>query len=155
MSICNCEPGNRSSPGQTCKVSGNAHGPQTELEIHIKKTRQQLEEMLRWLYWLMLRRSHLSVHNKLPVHKVVHKPIWTFGIALWGSTSKSNANIIQRFQIKVLMISLGTLRYSPNWLIYDDPKLLLRCPKNPKFTCFWDIDSVPVYPRSLKSCSTL
>jgi hypothetical protein len=30
------------------------------------------------------------------------KPLWTYGIQLWGCTKQSNADIIQRFQNKVL-----------------------------------------------------
>jgi len=30
------------------------------------------------------------------------KPVWTYGIKLWGCTKQSNVDIIQRFQNKVL-----------------------------------------------------
>jgi len=32
------------------------------------------------------------------------KPIWTYGVQLWGSASKSNLEILERFQSKVLRI---------------------------------------------------
>jgi hypothetical protein len=52
--------------------------------------------------WLMGRRSALSIHNKLMLYKQISKPVWTYGIQLWGRTKQSNTDIIQRFQDKVL-----------------------------------------------------
>ena len=46
--------------------------------------------------------SALSVYNKLMLYQQVLKPVWTYGIQLWGCTSQSNRNIIQRFQNRVL-----------------------------------------------------
>jgi hypothetical protein len=46
----------------------------------------------------MGRYSALSVYNKLMLYKQVLKPIWTYGLQLWGCTSQSNRNIIQRFR---------------------------------------------------------
>jgi len=44
----------------------------------------------------------LSIHNKLILYKQILKPVWTYGIQLWGCTKQSNTDIIQRFQNKVL-----------------------------------------------------
>jgi hypothetical protein len=54
------------------------------------------------MYWLLGRKSQLSVHNKLLLYKQVLKPIWTYGIQLWGCAATSNINKIQIFQNKVL-----------------------------------------------------
>jgi hypothetical protein len=54
------------------------------------------------LNWLIGKKSHLSIENKLLIYKTVIKPIWTYGIELWGCTSKSNIAIIQRAQSKIL-----------------------------------------------------
>ena len=48
------------------------------------------------------RNSSLSLHNKLLLYKQILKPIWTYGIQLWGCTKQSNIDIIQCFQNKVL-----------------------------------------------------
>jgi hypothetical protein len=45
--------------------------------------------------WLLRRRSALSTHNKLVLYKQTLKPVWTYGIQLWGSTKPSTAAIIQ------------------------------------------------------------
>lgn len=71
-------------------------------KAHVKKKREELGIKYRKLYWLLGRNSELSVENKILVYKQILKPIWTYGIQLWGCTKKSNTTIIQNFQNKVL-----------------------------------------------------
>ena len=52
--------------------------------------------------------------------KVIIKPIWTYGIELWGCSNKSNVNIIQRFQSKTLRMIAGVPRYVSNQTLYAD-----------------------------------
>jgi len=54
------------------------------------------------MYGFIGRRSVLSIHNKLMLYKQILKPVWTYGIQLWGNTKQSNTDIIQRFQNNVL-----------------------------------------------------
>jgi hypothetical protein len=61
-----------------------------------------LDLRTRELIWLIGKRSPLSLTNKLLVYKMVLKPIWTYGLALWGCTAASNLAVIQRYQAKVL-----------------------------------------------------
>jgi hypothetical protein len=49
------------------------------------------------MYWLLGRKSKLSISNKLLAYKVILKPIWTYGTELWGSASISNIEILERF----------------------------------------------------------
>jgi hypothetical protein len=49
------------------------------------------------MYCLLGRKSKLSTYNKLLVYKAILKPIWTYGIQLWGTTSNSNIKILERF----------------------------------------------------------
>jgi hypothetical protein len=71
---------------------------------HIFAKRKQLELSLTKIYWLLGRKSKLSTNNKLPIYKVILKPIWTYGIQLWGTTFNSNSEILERFQSKVLRL---------------------------------------------------
>jgi len=67
-----------------------------------KKIKQEeLTLKYRKMYRLMGRYAALSVYNKLMLYQQVLKPVWTYGIQLWGCTSQSNRNIIQRFQNRV------------------------------------------------------
>jgi hypothetical protein len=48
------------------------------------------------------------------------KPIWTYGIQLWGSASISNIEILQRFQGKVLRMITDATWYVPNTVLRQD-----------------------------------
>jgi hypothetical protein len=58
------------------------------------------------------------------VYKTILKPIWTYGIQLWGTAFTSNIEILERFQSKVLRMIVDAPWYVPNSLIRRD----LRCP---------------------------
>jgi len=53
-----------------------------------------------YAYWIIGRKSQLSVENKLLLYKAILKPTWTYGIQLWGTASTSNIEILERFQAK-------------------------------------------------------
>lgn len=90
---------------------------------HIFTKRKQLGLQLHKLYWMIGRRSKLSVDNKVLVYKTILKPIWTYGIQLWGTTSNSNIEIFQRFQNKVLRLIVDAPWYVPNAVIQRDLKV--------------------------------
>lgn len=71
-------------------------------KAHVKKKRKELDIKFRKMYWLMGRYSSTSIESKLMLYHQVLKPIWTYGIQLWGCTSRTNREIIERFQSKVL-----------------------------------------------------
>jgi uncharacterized protein YeeX (DUF496 family) len=50
------------------------------------------------MYWLLGRNSELSVHNKLTLYVQVIRPVWSYGIQLWGCDSESNIQVIQCYQ---------------------------------------------------------
>jgi hypothetical protein len=54
------------------------------------------------------------VKNKLLVYKAILKPIWTYGVQLWGSASNSHIEILERSQSKLLRIITDTPWYVPN-----------------------------------------
>jgi hypothetical protein len=67
------------------------------------------------------KKSSISLENKLLLYKVIIKPIWTYGIELWGCSSKSNVNIIiQTFQYKTLRLIVGAPRYVSNQTLHPD-----------------------------------
>jgi hypothetical protein len=81
---------------------------------YISTKRKQLDLKLRKLYWIIGRKSQLSLENKLLVYKGILKPIWTYGVQLWGSASDSNIETLERFQSKVLRIFTDAQWYVPN-----------------------------------------
>jgi hypothetical protein len=67
---------------------------------HIKTETKGLNQKAKQIYWLLGGRSTLSIESKLLLYKAVLKPIWTYGIQLWGTASNYNIEIHQRFQSK-------------------------------------------------------
>jgi hypothetical protein len=59
--------------------------------------RKQLGLSLTKMHWLLGRKSKLSINNKLLIYKAILKPIWTYGIQLWGTTFNSNIAILESF----------------------------------------------------------
>jgi hypothetical protein len=83
-------------------------------EAHVKKKCKELGLKQKKMYFLMGRSSILSLHNKLMLYKQILKPVWTYGIQLWGSTKQSNTDIIQRFRNKVLRNTVDALWFIRN-----------------------------------------
>jgi hypothetical protein len=86
---------------------------------HIFTKLKQLGLTLTKMYWLLGRSSRLSLPNKL-LYKTILKPIWTYGIQLWGTASTSNIEILERFQSKALRIIVDAPWYVPNNQIRRD-----------------------------------
>jgi hypothetical protein len=59
----------------------------------------------------------VTIHNFLTV---VLKPIWTYGIQLWGTTSNSNIELLERFQSKVLRLIVDVPWYVSNYAFRKD-----------------------------------
>jgi hypothetical protein len=87
---------------------------------HITTKRRHLDLQLRKLYWILGRKSQLSLENKLLVYKAILKPIWTYGVQLCGTVSNFNIDILERFQFKVMRIITGAPWYVPNTLLRRD-----------------------------------
>jgi hypothetical protein len=78
---------------------------------------------LKQMYWFLGKKLSLSIENKLLLYKVIIKPIWTYGIELWGCSSKSNVNIVQRFQSKTLRMIAGAPWYVSNQTLHTDLRI--------------------------------
>jgi hypothetical protein len=51
------------------------------------------------------------------IRKTILKPIWTYGIQLWGTASTSNIEILECFQSKALRMIVDAPWYVPNMVI--------------------------------------
>jgi hypothetical protein len=80
--------------------------------VGCKSFYSQLGLSLTKMYWLLGRKSKLSINNKLLIYKVILKPTWTYGIQLWGTTTNSNIETLERFQSKVLRLTVFFLNPS-------------------------------------------
>ena len=57
------------------------------------------------------------------LYKAILKPVWTYGIQLWGTASNSNIEILQRFQSKTLRSLTDAPWYVTNETIHPDLKI--------------------------------
>ena len=88
-------------------------------KARVKKKLEELGLRYRKRYWLIGRNSSLSLHNKLLLYRQILKPVWTYGIQLWGCTKQSNIDIIQ-FQNKVLQNIVNAPWYIRNTDLHRD-----------------------------------
>ena len=103
----------------TAKYLGMTLDAKLRWKPHVKK-KEELTLKYRKMCWLMGRYSALSVYNKLMLYQQVLKPVWTYGIQLWGCTSQNNRNIIQRFQNRVLRDIVDAAWYTRNDNLHED-----------------------------------
>lgn len=104
----------------TAKYLGMNLDAKLRWKEHIKKKLEEIKLKLKGMYWLLGRRSQLSVYNKILLYRQVIKPIWMYGIQLWGCASKSNINKIQMSQNKILRELLNAPWYIRNRDIHKD-----------------------------------
>jgi hypothetical protein len=90
------------------------------LKEHIARKRKQIDLKTKEMNWLIGKKSHLSIENKLLIYKAVIKPIWSYGIEMWGCTSKSNIVIMQKSQSKILRAIANAPRYVTNHTLHTD-----------------------------------
>jgi hypothetical protein len=107
-------------PAATVKYLGLHLDNKLNWKDHIIKKRKQMDPRHKELYWLLGRKSHLSVDNKLLLYKSIIAPTWTYGIELWGCACKSNIAAIQRLQSKILRAIFDAPRYVTNDMIHKD-----------------------------------
>ena len=72
------------------------------------------------MYWIIGRNSKLNLRNKRLIYNQIIKPIWTYGIQLWGCTKPSNRLIIQRVQNKCLRSITGAYWFERNEDLHSD-----------------------------------
>jgi hypothetical protein len=107
-------------PATTVKYLGLHLDTKLNWKDHIIKKRKQMDIRHKEPYWLLGRKSNLSIDNKLLLYKSIITPTWTYGIELWGCTSKSNIAVIQRCQPKILRAIVDAPWYVTNDTIHRD-----------------------------------
>jgi hypothetical protein len=81
--------------------------------------------MVRLILQIWKKDFNLKVlYNKVLVYKAILKPIWSYGIQLWGSASKSNIEILERFQAKIIRSITDAPWYVPNSFIARDLSIM-------------------------------
>jgi hypothetical protein len=97
------------------------------------------------MYWLLGRKSKLSTNNKLLIYKAILKPICTYGIQLWGTTSNSNIEILEPFQSKVLRLIMNAPWNVTNSVIRKDLRIPTVKEEISRFSSHYDV-RISVHP---------
>lgn len=87
---------------------------------HIAAKITQIKLKSAQLHWLIGPRSTLDLSLKVLLYKAVIKPIWAYGIQLWGTASSSNIEKLQRRQSKLLRMITCAPWYIKNNNIHRD-----------------------------------
>jgi hypothetical protein len=106
------------------KYLGMALDKRLTWATHIKQKRLILNARRRSLFPLIGKQSKINLYTKLLLYKTLLKPIWLYGIQLWGSTKKSNIYKIQTFQSTSLRMITCTPPYVSNHTLHSDLKIL-------------------------------
>jgi hypothetical protein len=69
-------------------------------QTYIKAKRRQLELKISNMNWLINKKSQLSLENKIAIYKAIIKPVWTYGIELWGCSKPSKTKILSNQNVK-------------------------------------------------------
>lgn len=115
---------------------------------HIKSKRKHLDIKIKKMVWLLRPKSELSFNNKLILYKAILKPVWTYGIQLWGTANNSNIEILQRFQSKTLRFISNAPWYVTNKAIHRDLKILTVTEEIKKFSTRY-LDRLSNHPNLL------
>jgi hypothetical protein len=71
----------------------------------------------------MKKKSKLWFENKLTIQKAILRPIWTYGIELWGCSKTSNTKIPQTYQSNTLRIIIGAPWFVSDQTLHNDLKI--------------------------------
>jgi hypothetical protein len=84
---------------------------------HVFTKCKQVGMTLTKMYSLLGHKSKLSISNKLHLCKAMVKPVWTYGIQLWGVAATSSIEILERFQSKALCVTVNASWFVSNMVI--------------------------------------
>jgi hypothetical protein len=79
----------RIPPANTANYLGMTLDAKLRWKAYINKKQGELQIKFQKMYWLLGRRSELSMYNKLLLYKQVLRPVWTYGVQLWRFAKKA------------------------------------------------------------------
>lgn len=92
---------------------------------YIYKKIEHIRLKRRNIYCLTSKYSKLSPENKLLLYKTISKPIWTYGIQLWGMAAKSHIRKLESLQAIILRTVVTAPWYIRNDEIRKDLNIVL------------------------------
>jgi hypothetical protein len=101
---------------------GLHHDQRLTWRKHIQVKRRQLYMKYRQMYWLLNRKSKLSMTNKILLYKAILKPIWNYGLQHCGFAKPTTINLIQGFQSRTQRVIADAPWYVRNLTLHNDLK---------------------------------
>ena len=117
-------------------------------KLHTKSIVEKIQKTRRQMHWLTSRKSKLSIENELKIYKTIIKPIWTYGIPLWGTAAMSHINKIEVIQAKILR----TIVNAPWYVRNDDIRRNLGIPTVKEEINRYSEKQFAVGCRSVQTC---
>jgi hypothetical protein len=71
---------------------------------------------------LALQQTFEAMTNKVLLYKAILKPIWTYGLQLWGCAKPTTVKLIQRFQSITQRVIVDAPWYVSNLTLHNDLK---------------------------------
>lgn len=90
---------------------------------HVTATRQKVRSRYFQLKRLLDGRSRLGLRHKVTLYKSIIRPIWTYGVALWGTAKPSHTKRIQAIQNKILRTITQCPFYVSNVTLHSDANI--------------------------------
>jgi hypothetical protein len=88
------------------------------METAYCQKRKQIDLKVKDIYRIIWHKSIMSLYSKVFLYKTIIKPIWAYGIELWGCTSKSSISIMQRSQSRILRMITNAPWYVTNQTLH-------------------------------------
>lgn len=104
----------------TAKYLGMTLDTKMRWKEHVKKKVEEMKIKFRQMYWLIGPNSGVSLSNKILLYLQVIKPIWTYGLQLWGCAKLNQINMIQKMQNKILRTIVKAPWYIRNEDLHRD-----------------------------------
>lgn len=86
---------------------------------HLSKTINKINFFIRLLYPLINRNSELNTPNKILIYKTIFRSILLYGFPIWKNAAKSNLDVLQKKQNKILKLILGKPFYFPTKYLHE------------------------------------
>lgn len=87
---------------------------------HIKTKRQSLNSRAKSLFSITRHNSGLSLKSKIKIYVHLLRPVWLYGLEIFGTAKNSNLKIIQAFQSRFLRTITGAPAYVTNETLHKD-----------------------------------
>ena len=89
-------------------------------KTHLDKKHTEINLKYKKMYWLIGRKSQLSLKTKTILYQALLKPIWYYACQIWATASESNISKIQRIQSKILRSISNAPWFMTNEALHDD-----------------------------------